>query len=358
MGTTIASVSAVSFCAIFFFFFLLKPLKTKVFLDISSDGQPVGRLVVEVYTRQVPKTAQKFIDLCVGKAPPLFYKGCLLDRIAPNQMICAGGAWQNEADNVDISAYDKNFHNENANSNHDQIGLITMFNSVQFGITLCGADTASPGNESNRNNNESFGFMSSLNGRNVIVGKIVEGLDDVLPLISNVAVDDKGRPLADIIISNCGKLTVKSYFLDSDKNSKSDGKEVSVNDRQVYYLNKEEAEKTVTINVAKRQSNAAAIAESLKALNAASVKENIDENEVNNNNVDENEINNDATGSDNDLYTTNGISKRHHHQSHLTDDDDDDDRSHINDDCGGGAMGNSNHTAAESSFPSPMRAEG
>lgn len=71
------------------------------FADIPprTDCPPAisaGSLVIELFTKTVPKTAANFAQLCtgekgVGKAgKPLYYKGCNVHRIAPGFCIQAG----------------------------------------------------------------------------------------------------------------------------------------------------------------------------------------------------------------------------------------------------------------------------
>lgn len=66
------------------------------FLDISISGAMVGRLVMELRTDIVPKTAENFRCLCTGErgwgreGKKLTYKDSIFHRIIPGFM-CQGG---------------------------------------------------------------------------------------------------------------------------------------------------------------------------------------------------------------------------------------------------------------------------
>ncbi|CAM8897510.1 unnamed protein product [Rhodiola kirilowii] len=62
-----------------------KPIRSKVFLDLSVDGKLAGRVVIELYFDKAPRTAEYFRTLCTGEkgvnqsnGTPLHYKGSKL----------------------------------------------------------------------------------------------------------------------------------------------------------------------------------------------------------------------------------------------------------------------------------------
>lgn len=59
----------------------IAPVRPRVFFDIEVDGSPNGRIVFELFSDVVPKTAENFRALCTGEKGstsegiPLHYKG-------------------------------------------------------------------------------------------------------------------------------------------------------------------------------------------------------------------------------------------------------------------------------------------
>ncbi|XP_025300331.3 probable inactive peptidyl-prolyl cis-trans isomerase-like 6 isoform X3 [Canis lupus familiaris] len=67
-----------------------------VFLDISIDFHPIGRLIFELYSDACPKTCRNFKVLCTGKVGysqsgiKLHYVGSVIHRVVPNGWIQGG----------------------------------------------------------------------------------------------------------------------------------------------------------------------------------------------------------------------------------------------------------------------------
>ena len=69
----------------------------KVFFDLEVGGEPLGRVVMQLFADVCPKTAENFRSLCTGEkgsskssGTPLHYKGCTFHRVIPNFMLQGG----------------------------------------------------------------------------------------------------------------------------------------------------------------------------------------------------------------------------------------------------------------------------
>lgn len=63
--------------------------RPRVFLDVTSDGSTLGRIVVELRNDIVPKTSENFRALCTGEKG-FGFKGSTFHRIIPGFMIQGG----------------------------------------------------------------------------------------------------------------------------------------------------------------------------------------------------------------------------------------------------------------------------
>ncbi|XP_027458706.1 probable inactive peptidyl-prolyl cis-trans isomerase-like 6 isoform X4 [Zalophus californianus] len=118
-----------------------------VFLDISIDCYPIGRLVFELYCDACPKTCRNFQILCTGKAGysqsgiRLHYVGSIFHRVVPNGWIQGGDIVEGKGDDGE-SIYGPTFEDENFSIPHNKRGVLGMANKgrhsngSQFYITL------------------------------------------------------------------------------------------------------------------------------------------------------------------------------------------------------------------------------
>lgn len=166
-----------------------KEIHDLVFLDIAMNGEKLGRVIIELFSKIVPMTCKNFRTLCVNKNG-MTYKGCAFHRIIKDFMI-QGGDFDGSGGQ---SIYGERFDDENFELQHDRPYLLSMANHGE-------------------NTNGSQFFITTaetphLDNKHVVFGCVVDGFE-IIDELNEVNTDANDRPYDKIVIYNCGQIQQK-----------------------------------------------------------------------------------------------------------------------------------------------------
>src|SRR3954452_6309685 len=174
----------------------VNPKNPKVFFEVAVDGKAAGRVEMELFADTCPRTAENFLQLCVGTTSkagaPLAFKGSSFHRVIPGFM-CQGGDFTRGDGRGGESIYGGRFDDETFEGKagkHFGPGTLSMAN-------------AGP------NTNGSQFFICTaptphLDGKHVVFGQVVKGYD-VVKAMEAVGFRS-GKTSKTVTISDCGQV--------------------------------------------------------------------------------------------------------------------------------------------------------
>jgi len=175
----------------------------KVYFEMSIGGEPIGTIEIGLFGKTVPRTVKNFVEH-TKKTAPEGYKGSIFHRVV-NGFILQGGDFTDGDGTGGYSIY------------KEEDPLRWQFPDENFKLLHYGAGWISMANTGRDTNGSQF-FITTrdkakwLDGRHVVFGCVVKGMDVVHKIDETPTKGDFDMPRQKVKIENCWDEEVAEPF--------------------------------------------------------------------------------------------------------------------------------------------------
>lgn len=173
-----------------------------VYFDIETDGKPLGRVVIQLFTDKAPKTCAKFTELCKSRE----YSNVLIHKVIRNFIIQTGDTTFKVGENTEL--YPDLEIGKNGNGSGDLVEDENL-SAIEEPFLVCMSNFGIP------NNNKSQFFITvekcpHLNNKHTVFGKVVHGKSVLREVERTEVFSNKNNdkyswiPKKPIVFTDCG----------------------------------------------------------------------------------------------------------------------------------------------------------
>jgi len=168
-------------------------ITNKIFFDVAVGSGSTKRVVVGLYGLAAPRAVANLIGMASCKSEEFCYKNSKLHRVVKDFIVQGGDVAKGDGTGI------RNIYNRPYS---DDIFALTLMHDRPGVVQIANAGPNQNGGQ--------FVFMVGaaphLNGKSVIAGHILEGLEHVTDINKVEADKDTGKPNVDVIVKDCGVL--------------------------------------------------------------------------------------------------------------------------------------------------------